>query len=274
MQILNPNINLAELAKQKKDEYQKADPFPNIAIHDFFDEDMLNKVVNEFPDLAVKKDVMKFTHHNEKNKFATKGEDLLGPVTKQLVHFLNSQPMLEFLQELSGIKEKLLGDPYLEGGGYHEIKPGGMLKLHADFNKHRDTNLDRRLNLLIYLNKDWDESYGGHFELWDKDRTKAYKKILPTFNTIAMFTTTDFSYHGHPDPLTCPPDRSRRSLALYYYTNGRPASEINKNLENHSTLYVGRQGVDNDIKKIIRVKSIIRDFVPPIVIKTFRKITE
>ena len=76
------------------------------------------------------------------------------------------------------------------GAGQHEIKPGGLLKIHADFNKHNISGLDRRLNVLVYLNKDWKEEYGGHFELWDKDMKHCVKKILPTFNTMAIFSTT------------------------------------------------------------------------------------
>lgn len=270
MDFINPSINLAQLAKEKKSEYHNAKPFPSIVFHDFFNEEMLNTVVDEFPDLAAQKNIQRYDNHNEV-KLAAKGESLLGEVTKQLIHYLNSEPFLLFLQELTGIEETLMPDPYLFGGGYHEIKPGGLLKIHADFNKHNRTNLDRRLNFLIYLNKDWDESYGGHFELWDRTMTKAEKRILPTFNTVAMFSTTDFSYHGHPDPLTCPPDRSRRSIALYYYSNGRPQTEVNKGLENHTTLYVGRQGVNEDIKSIKTFKQHLIDFIPPIIYNAIRR---
>ena len=84
--------------------------------------------------------------------------------------------------------------------------------------------------MIIYLNKDWEESYGGHLELWDKEMTKSLHRILPIFNRMVVFTTTDFAYHGHPEVLKCPEGQSRKSLALFYYTNGRPASEINKDL--------------------------------------------
>lgn len=274
MNFLNPAIDLAQLAKEKKEEYQSAIPFPNIVIHDFFDEDVLNRVLAEFPDLSKKKDeIIAYNNHNEK-KLAGKGESLFGETSRQLAHFLNSQPILEFLQELTGIEETLIPDPYFEGGGYHEIKPGGLLKIHADFNKNRRTKLDRRINLLVYLNKDWQESYGGHFELWDREMKQSYKKILPTFNTIAIFSTTDFSYHGHPNPLTCPPDRSRKSLALYYYSNGRPASEVNEGLEEHGTLFRGRNGVQKDISDDppMTAKSIIKEFIPPILFKALKKL--
>jgi hypothetical protein len=174
------------------------------------------------------------------------------------------------LQELTGIKETLLPDPYLEGGGYHEIKPGGLLKVHADFNKHQFTMLDRRINLLVYLNKDWEESYGGHFELWNTKMTKSYRKVLPVFNRLAIFSTTDFSYHGHPDALSCPPDRSRKSIALYYYSNGRPKSEVSE--KPHSTLFVNRAGIENDVtKEPITLKQVLVDLTPPVLTRLIKK---
>ncbi|MXV52858.1 2OG-Fe(II) oxygenase [Pedobacter sp. HMF7647] len=271
MNILNASIiDLLQLAKDKKQEYLSAEPFPNIVFENFFDPQILNQVAQDFPDLSKKSDVISYDNHNEK-KFEAKGEKHFSDTTKLLVHYLNSQPFLEFLQELTGINETLLPDPYLTGGGYHEIKPGGLLKVHADFNKHEFTKLDRRINLLVYLNHDWEEAYGGHFELWDKNMTKAYKKILPVFNRVAIFSTTDFSFHGHPDPLTCPADRSRRSLALYYYSNGRPKSEIDK--KPHSTLFVDRAGIKNDtVKEPITLKSVLSDLTPPVITRLAKRI--
>lgn len=275
MKILSPLLaDLNEFAEAKKSEYQSGAPFPNIVIDNFFDEDFLTKVLNEFPDLSNKQGIWNFDGHNEK-KLATKGETYFGDNTKQLVHFLNSEPVLKFLQKLTGIKETLLPDPYFEGGGYHEIKPGGFLKVHADFNKHRPTNLDRRINLLVYLNKDWEETYGGHFELWNMDMTKAERKILPIFNRVAIFSTTSNSYHGHPNLLTCPQDRSRKSIALYYYTNGRPQSEVS---EVHSTLFVSRAGVENDTADPnfrtfkSRLKTLARKITPPIIFDAVKAI--
>jgi hypothetical protein len=273
MAIINKALGeLTELGKVRKADYSAAAPFPSIVFDDFFDEAFLREVLSEFPDLSKKNDVWNFDQYNEK-KLATIGEGYFGNRTKQLVHFLNSEPILHFLQELTGIQEILLPDPYFEGGGYHEIKPGGLLKVHADFNKHRVSGLDRRINLLVYLNEDWQESYGGHFELWNKDMTKAEKKILPVFNRVAIFSTTSSSYHGHPDPLTCPPDRSRKSIALYYYTNGRPKTEI---VGGHNTLFVGRVGVENDITdprfKTLRsrFKTVVRKITPPILFDLVR----
>ena len=95
--------------------------------------------------------------------------------------------------------------------------------MHADFNWHKQMRLDRRINLLIYLNKDWQPEYGGNLELWDAAMSHKVAEYAPLFNRCVIFNTTDKSFHGNPKPVSCPPDRSRRSLAFYYYTNGRPA---------------------------------------------------
>lgn len=269
--------DLQAVAAQYKQQYASASPFPNIAFENFFNPDILDALLEEFPNLEGKDDI-KYQTPNE-IKLASKGERRFGPMAKAFAHFLNSEPFLLFLQELTGIEETLTPDPYFEGGGFHQTKAGGFLKIHADFNKHRQTGLDRRLNVLVYLNKDWPDEYGGHFELWNREMTRCVKKVAPRFNTMAMFTTTDFSYHGLPNPLTCPPDRSRKSLALYYYTNGRPLSEINQGLEDHTTLFKDRKGitVDADMRKFNTgqaAKDFIKDLVPPIITKIAKKIVE
>lgn len=237
--------NLEKLAQSYAPKYQNNAPFDNIYLDDFFEASFLEKVLLEFPDIAKAKNKIYYSNPNE-DKLATRGENQFGIHTLQLVHYLNSEPFLKFLQHLTGIEETLIPDPYFEGGGYHEIKPGGFLKIHVDFHKHRRMNLSRRLNLLVYLNKDWKEEYGGHFELWKKDMSECDVKILPFFNRIAIFSTTGDSWHGHPDPLNCPPNRSRKSLALYYYTNGRPKDELNPaDQDRMTTTFVGRKNVDS-----------------------------
>ncbi len=264
--------DLQEVADRYHDNYIKAKPFPNISFPNFFNEKKLNEVLEEFPDLS-RGNKIKFDNPNEV-KLASRGEHRFGTKTKAFMYFLNSQPFLEFLQRLTNIEETLIGDPYFEGGGCHEIKPGGLLKVHADFNKHRMTQLDRRLNVLVYLNKDWKDEFGGHFELWNRDMTQCVKKIRPDFNTLAMFSTTDFSYHGHPDALTCPPDRSRKSIALYYYTNGRPREELSDRGADTHTKFVDRKGHLSEAKmrRFNIVVNVISDITPPILLRTVKKI--
>lgn len=263
------NNDLIHLAKNNKVKYQNNDPFPSIYFDDFFNNNFLNEVLKEFPDLSKQNDIIKFNNKNEV-KFAGKGELSFGPKTRILMHYLNSEPFLKFLQELTGIKETILCDPYFEGGGLHEIKTGGVLKIHADFNKHSQTMLDRRINVLVYLNKDWKEDYGGHFELWDEKMKSCKSKISPIFNRMTIFSTTDFSYHGHPNPLKCPEHMSRKSLALYYFSNGRPENEITG--ISHGTIFRGRKGHENDVDQNITLRYRVAKLLPKPILKFIKKI--
>ena len=159
---------------------------------------------------------------------------------------MNSIKFLQFLQKITSIEEKLIIDKELNGGGLHEIKSGGMLKIHTDFNKHPTLDLDRRVNVLIYLNKNWEKSYGGDLELWDKKMKFCGKTIQPTFNKMVIFSTNDFSNHGHPEPIMCPENVSRKSIALYYFSKGRPISEINDNNIKNKTYFKNREGFKNE----------------------------
>jgi hypothetical protein len=265
MEFINKSPEeLKEFGKQHQAAYLNADPFPSGWFDNFFVPERLKEVLDEFPDLTKKADI-KFDDPNQV-KLASKGEYRFGPHTKAFMHFLNSQPFLEFLTELTGI-ENLIPDPFFEGGGCHQIQPGGMLKIHADFNKHPRNKLDRRLNVLVYLNENWKEEYGGHFELYDKEMKESRAKILPLFNRMALFSTTSTSYHGHPNPLTCPPDRTRKSLALYYYTNGRPADEVLDGKEEHTTIFKARK----EDKKSLTLKEVIKQITPPIILNAFKK---
>src|SRR5580698_3047972 len=172
-------------------------------------------------------------------------------------------------ETLTGISS-VLPDPYYTGGGLHQIRPGGLLEVHADFSYHNALRLDRRINVLIYLNKDWREEYGGHFELWDRDVTRAEKKILPIFNRCAIFSTTSVSFHGHPVPLACPPERNRKSIATYYYTNGRP-EEDPELTHRHEVAFQERPGV-NRVKATIKIKKAIRAITPPILTDLVRSL--
>ena len=194
--------------------YLNAKPFSHATFKDIFSRELLTQVNNEFPDLAINADRI-FNNHHEK-KHVTFGESKLSDSAKTLVRFCNSEPFLKWLSALTGI-ENLMSDPYLIGGGYHEIKTGGKLGIHVDFNKHGLWGADRRVNVLIYLNEDWQPEWGGGIKLYD---TVLNEKVcvVPELGNVVIFSTTDKSWHGHPEPLTCPKDKSRKSIALYYYT--------------------------------------------------------
>ena len=233
------NGDLKNISNNNKSIFAKNNPFPHISLENFFDNKYLSEIMEEFPDLD-KMGCLEFKTNTDKRKFATDVGFKYPTKIRNFISFLNSSEFLNFLQDLTGIKEKLVPDPYFFGGGLHQIKKGGFLKIHADFNYHPQMKLDRRINVLIYLNKNWKKEYGGYLELWDKEMKKCVKKILPTFNKIIIFNTNDYTFHGHPDPLDCPENISRKSIALYYYSNGRPSNEINHNRRFHNTIYKNR----------------------------------
>jgi len=230
---------LSRLAEAHAAAYAEAEPFPHIVLDDFFEPEYLRGLARDFPNLLGNRDLEQFTSQKEV-KSASHFELGIPEKHLELIRFMNAEPFITFIQKLTGIKETLVGDPYLVGGGLHQIRAGGMLKVHADFNKHRLLGLDRRINVLVYLNEDWDESFGGHLELWDSGMKGCVQRVLPIFNRFVVFSTTDFSYHGHPDPLTCPEGRTRNSIALYYYSNGRPKSEIDVANVSATTKFVAR----------------------------------
>jgi hypothetical protein len=218
---------------------------------------VLSEVLNEFP--APEEVNWGMFKNPVEKKLALNNETQMGDVTRLLLYELNSSMLVGFLEQLTGI-EGLIPDPYFWGGGLHQITRGGYLKVHADFNRYSKLRLDRRLNLLLYLNRDWKEEYGGHLELWNEQMTTCERKILPIFNRCVVFSTTDYSYHGHPDPLNCPEQQTRKSLALYYYTNGRLEEGVSPV---HTTLFQRRPG-----ERIgASIFSLLTRLTPPIVIE-------
>jgi Rps23 Pro-64 3,4-dihydroxylase Tpa1-like proline 4-hydroxylase len=255
---------LENLAKEKAEEYKNNKPFSHIYFDNFLPTEAAEAALRDFPEPKQ----LAWSEFNSptERKLAFDVVEKLPASVRDVLYFLNSRPMLQFLEVLTGI-EGVIPDPYYVGGGLHQIKRGGNLEVHADFNWHAKLKLDRRINVLVYMNKDWKEEYGGHFELWNKDMTQAEQKILPLFNRCAIFSTTSTSYHGHPTPLACPPERTRKSIATYYYSHGRPEEEVN---DSHSTLFQQRPGAARPVRDA--VSKVLHAVTPPIVVDTIRKV--
>jgi Rps23 Pro-64 3,4-dihydroxylase Tpa1-like proline 4-hydroxylase len=194
--------------------YIAAEPFPHIVIDDFLDRSLLVDIVENYPSREGKS---YFDRSQERLKYQYHAGDIDHGHTLNILSELNSRAFIAFLRELTGIKG-LIADPYFSGGGLHETCNGGHLSIHADFNIHGVMKVERRLNLLIYLNEDWPEEFGGQLELWDKQMQKPVVEIAPLLGRAVIFNTSLDSYHGQPDPVSCPETRSRRSIATYYYT--------------------------------------------------------
>jgi hypothetical protein len=208
-------VQCIEAGTRLHSQYRGAEPFPHIVIDDFIDKEILRDLLLEWPVAA--SDRKYYDRPQERLKYEWQPHELNSPFLHSFLGEMNAEPMVRFIEALTGIRS-LIADPYYSGAGLHEIKRGGHLGVHADFNIHKGMNAIRRVNLLIYLNDDWAPEFGGDLELWSKDMSEVRHKVAPRLGRAVIFNTDLDSFHGHPDPLTCPPERSRRSIALYYYT--------------------------------------------------------
>lgn len=202
--------------------YNNAHPFPHVVIDDFLPLDVAERVHAAYPgaDDPVWFDWKAGDTLNQPGKLgvrhASRMENAPPPIHNMCYAF-NSYTFLHFLETLTGLKD-LISDPTLNGGGMHQILPGGKLRVHADFNMIEAFGLYRKLNAILYLNKEWDESWGGDLQLWNRDATRCEARVMPHFNRLAVFSTLSTSNHGHPEPLACPEGRTRKSLAFFYYS--------------------------------------------------------
>lgn len=210
--------------------FQSAMPFNYIVIDDFLNQNIIEEIATEFNNQNFET-WDKRDHDKIQIKWRSdwKDDNEVPDNTFKLIQYFNSGNFLRYLSKITGING-LIPDPYLTGGGFNQINRGGTLAVHSDGNWHDVMGVHRRLNVILYLNNDWREEWGGHLELWSKTAQdtpdKCIEKISPIMNRLVIFRTDDYSFHGHPTPLKCPDDRSRRSLILYYYTNTRPVNEV------------------------------------------------
>jgi hypothetical protein len=237
--------------------YQDADPFQHIAVDDFLPEAILERCLAEFPtDTSGVTDTYDRKQERLKRAFTP---DVLPPFSRNLFYAFNSRPFIQVVENICGI-QGLIPDPFFEGGGYHELTQGGHLSVHADFNYHQRLHVERRINVLIYLNKDWKDEYGAQLELWDTDMKSRVKSYVPAFNRCVIFNTTSDSNHGNPQPVNHPDGVSRRSIALYYYT-----ATWNNTKRKHTTHFRVRPGETNDAPDIrSRSQDMLGDLMPPV----------
>lgn len=227
-------------------QFQNADPFRHVVIPDFFAPEFSRRMLDEFPPFE---DRFALNEMGEVGGKAVRTDvRLISETYRQLDDFIQKAEFLELMSEITGIPD-LLYDPDYVGGGTHENLQTQWLDPHVDFNYHPRTGWHRRLNLIVYLNSEWDESWGGNLDLhsnpWDPEGDQT-TKVLPLFNQAVIFETTERSWHGF-SPLRVLDDQkplSRKSFAIYLYTKERPAEEI---AAAHATVYVP-PGMPDQIK--------------------------
>lgn len=251
-----------EIGSSVAADYQSTTPYHYTCIDDFLPLEILERVREE----ALQMGDVPAQNASDNEKLKTSfNPDRMPAYSKAVFHALSSRPFIQFLENMSGIKG-LIPDPYYLGGGIHRTNTTGYLDIHADFNHHSIMNLERRMNVLIYLNPDWKEEYGGSFEVWSNDMKEKIAGFTPVMNRMCCFSTGDNTMHGNPEPVNHPNGDPRLSIALYYYTatweDGRDAQ---------STVFKRRAG-SNDARSYEATLRVVRDFVPPLLYRKSRNL--
>lgn len=223
-------------------EYAGAKPWPHIVVNDAFPEWLLDMVAAECAALEETRLIKTDTDRLVKEEVS----EGFGAATQDLLSLLDSVRFRDFVSAITGVSD-LLSDPTHKFAGVHRTPPGGFTKIHRDFEVHPATGLFHRINLLIYLNRDWPEAYGGSLELWPADMAVLGRRIFPRFNTMVLWETHGATLHGLPDPVTCPPGRMRLSVASYYYTTTRRAAAPG---ERRVRYWAARPGEDQSIERM------------------------
>jgi hypothetical protein len=253
-------------------DYVGAAPFPHMVVDNFFPDDLIRDVLTNFPMAPVSEERTFEMGYAGQHKRQVLPE-ACNAFNRELFWFLNSRPVLQYLEGLTGI-DGLLPDPYYVGGGFHETSSGGLLGVHADFRINSQLHVQRRINLLIYLNPEWDDQWNGLLELWSKDMKQCVTRVSPILNRCVVFSTDANTWHGHPDPLVTPDGVKRRSIAMYYYTASK---NIYKEIPNLSTLYVAREADNSEVQaevRSLRNDEFIKDWLPPIVARAWFRIRD
>jgi hypothetical protein len=219
--------------------YRDAKPFPHVVINDFLTQTFAQRLLDQFPSFDRGNNLGDDGKAGNKATFEKiRG---LGRDYASLDDLIKSRAFLELISTITGVPD-LIYDPFYLGGGTHENRQGQSLQAHIDFNYHPSEGWHRRLNLIVYLNHEWDESWGGNLEFY----TDPYKDkqpgmvVAPVFNRCVIFGTSEKSWHAF-DQIKLPEEKSdvsRKSIALYFYSKDRPQEEI---AGKHTTHYVHKQ---------------------------------
>jgi hypothetical protein len=241
--ILN-HFNETLSDKNLKSKFLSGRPIPNIIIDNFLPISTAKSLELEM-DIIPKKLWKKFTRNQS---YMEEYNDLLNLTeASRLVSQIHSKDFIKLLENITNINGLTI-DPNFVGAGYSQSYQNDCLKIHTDFNWNESIKAYRTLNLIIYLTSDWEESYGGHLEFYDKNNKHAVQKIAPLFNRAIIWKYDERGFHGYPIPLTCPPDISRKSIRFFFYT---PYVNYIGSHEPHRSLY----WYDTELKEPYDIRS-------------------
>ena len=205
-----------------RSQFRSATPFPWIMIDGFLSPAFAAELAAAYPPFEQAVGMgRQFTAVNEHRKVQIVDYARFPDPVKRLSDAVASPAFLADLEHITGMP-KLLWDSEFAGGGMHETASSGWLDVHVDFNFHDSLQAHRRLNILVFLNPQWDQSWGGLLELWDDGVRDRVHGIVPAHNRCVVFETSQRSWHG-VTAVSCPDGVARKSFAAYYYTREAPA---------------------------------------------------
>jgi len=199
-----------------KQQFSNGKPFNNVVIPNFLSENIINQISSEFPTDFNNNE--NWFHYNNplEVKYLNSNIEKYPMTIKDLYYTLSTKQVVKLFSEISSINE-LERDPTLYGSSLHAHGKNGRLNLHLDYEKHPLLeNKERRLNLILYLNKDWKSEWNGETELWNEDVSECITKHSVTYNSALLFQTNNISWHGVPEKIKCPQNKYRKTLAYYY----------------------------------------------------------
>jgi len=213
MQFINPALTDKTETDKLFHQFEHAMPYKHVVIDNFLKQEVAQKLYDQFPDYELFN--KKYDGLNEKKAEGSNFEDF-DPIFTELRKEISSVEFCQWVSAVTGIKDVFVTNDAM-GSGLHQGKAGSFLDIHIDFSMHHLDNVYRRLNLLIFFNKEWKDEWNGHTELWNGDMTKLEKKVRPDFNRVVIFQTTGKSYHGY-GKISPPEDITRKSFYTYFYT--------------------------------------------------------
>lgn len=234
----------SKILKSKKDSNYFSEPFQHIVLDDFLPNEVANYLLEHFPDANHQGWVRSNDAGIEiKARTNWQSEFDIPDRLSGVIRVFNSAPLLRAMGAVLNIP-KLMSDPYYSGGGLNLSERGGLLDVHVDGNYHDASGLNRRVNLLYYLNPNWQPDWGGEFGIYGNQGETLVKSVEPVFNRCVIFDTHDQSYHGLPNPINFPENDPRRSILLYYYTAAKRPDELITEDQPHSALWKSKGFTD------------------------------
>lgn len=267
MSIINPKYFSEESRTELNKRFREAKPYPHLVLDNFIDEELAHSLEKNFPSLSEMRKA--FDGYNE-NKSEDSSFDKLHPDFAVYKNILHSNDFLSWLETITGIEGLQIPDDH-RGAGLHQGKNGSFLDIHVDFSVHPTLKKHRRLNVILFLNKNWNDSYGGLLELWNHDVTDCGQLVSPQFNRCVIFECSEISFHGY-DKITCPEGVTRKSFYAYFYT------EVTENVRYHDTIFKARpkEGVQKKIVTEVKetTKNMIKRAFYTLGLKSFFEKTE